>query len=181
MTPDDLAKIMPLAKPRIGAFFTHLCAAMGEFDINTPKRQAAYLAQIGHESGQLRYVREIASGDAYEGRADLGNFEPGDGVRFAGRGLIQITGRHNYHVCSQALFGDDRLVQFPELLEDPELACRSAAWWWSAHGCNELADSGDFVALTRRINGGIRGLADRTALHIAALAVLSTEGRSNHA
>jgi putative chitinase len=173
MTPDDLLKIMPLAKPRIGAFFLPLCDAMAEFQINTPKRQAAFLAQIGHESGQLQYVREIASGEAYEGRADLGNCEPGDGVRFKGRGLIQVTGRYGYHRCSQALFGDDRLVQFPELLEDPELACRSAAWWWKAHGLNELADAGDFLRITKTINGGTNGLADRVALHMVATQVLA--------
>jgi putative chitinase len=90
---------------------------------------------------------------------ELGNVEQGDGRRFAGRGLIQITGRTNYAHCGAALALD--LLGHPELLEDDITAARSAAWWWSHHGCNALADSGNFVALTRRINGGTNGLADR--------------------
>ena len=175
MTPEDLLKIMPYAKPRIAAFFSPLLAAMEEFEINTPARQAAFLAQVGHESGQLRYVCELASGEDYEGRKDLGNTEPGDGVRFKGRGLIQVTGRANYLKCSQALFGDDRLLQFPELLEDPALACRSAGWFWQSHGLNELADGGikEFGFITRKINGGTNGLADRLALFRVAREVLA--------
>jgi putative chitinase len=159
MTPVDLLAIMPFAKSRIAAFFSPLVAAMGEFDINTQARQAAFLAQVGHESGQLRYVRELASGAAYEGRKDLGNIQPGDGIRFKGRGLIQITGRTNYAACGVALGLD--LIARPELLEDPENACRSAGWFWKTHGLNELADSGDQVRVTKRINGGTNGLADR--------------------
>jgi putative chitinase len=173
MTESELLAILPYAKPHIAAFFTPLCNAIKEFDIDSKERQAAFIAQIGHESGQLRYVREIASGEDYEGRKDLGNTEPGDGVRFKGRGLIQITGRANYLHCSQALFSDDRLIQFPELLEDPENACRSAAWWWKAHRLNELADAGNMYQITRVINGGTNGLADRLALYKTAKGVLS--------
>jgi putative chitinase len=171
MTPEDLLKIMPFAKPHIAAFFSPLVDAMEEFEINTPARQAAFLAQIGHESGQLRYVRELASGIAYEGRADLGNAQPGDGVRFKGRGLIQITGRTNYAKCGEALGLD--LVGQPNLLEDPVNACRSAGWFWKTHGLNELADASDFIRITRRINGGTNGLADRQALLERAVGVLS--------
>lgn len=173
MNPDDLLRIMPYAKPRIAAFFTPLCSAMEEYQINTPARQAAFLAQVGHESGQLRYVKELASGAAYEGRSDLGNTEPGDGQRFKGRGLIQITGRGNYLRCSIALFGDDRLIQFPELLEDPTNACRSAGWFWQSHGLNELADAGNFLRITKIINGGTNGFADRSALYVTAKEVLA--------
>lgn len=173
MTEDDLLKIMPYAKPHIAAFFSPLCAAMDEFQINTPARQAAFLAQVGHESGQLEYVRELASGEAYEGRADLGNTETGDGPRFKGRGLIQITGRGNYLRCSVALFNDDRLIQFPELLEDPTNACRSAGWFWQSHGLNELADAGNFLRITKVINGGTNGFADRSALYTTAKEVLA--------
>lgn len=172
MNRADLLKIMPYAVKRVDTFIQPLNAAMQEFQINTPARQAAFLAQIGHESGQLRYVRELASGEAYERRKDLGNTEQGDGVRFKGRGLIQITGRSNYLLCSVALFDDDRLVQFPELLEDPMNACRSAAWFWKSHGLNELADEGNFLRITKVINGGTNGYADRSALYVTAKEVL---------
>lgn len=164
VTLAQLLMVMPHAKARAAAFVEPLNAAMREFYITTEQRIEAFLAQIGHESGQLLYVEEIASGKAYEGRKDLGNVYKGDGVFFKGRGLIQITGRNNYRDCSLALFGDDRLLQFPELLEDPLHACRSAAWFWQKHGLNELADAGNFDRITRRINGGTNGAADRLAL-----------------
>lgn len=171
MNRAQLLRIMPFAKSRVDTFLPHLIAAMKEFHINTPARQASFLAQVGHESGQLRYVKELASGAAYEGRKDLGNTQPGDGVRYKGRGLIQITGRANYAKCGAALGHD--LISQPVLLESPELACRSAAWFWSANGLNELADKGDQVKVTRRINGGINGLADRLALYETAKQVFA--------
>lgn len=155
MTADELKAIMPNAGPRAPGYFAEpLTVAMDEFAINTPTRQAMFLAQVCHESGSLRYVREIASGSAYEGRADLGNTEPGDGPYFKGRGLIQITGRANYAKCAAAL--DLPLMEQPELLEEPENAARSAAWFWKAHGLNETADAGDlpaFYLVSIRING----------------------------
>jgi len=173
MTREDLLAIMPYAKPRIAAFFSPLVDAMDEFEINTPLRQAAFLAQIGHESGQLRYVLELASGAAYEGRKDLGNTQPGDGPRFKGRALLQITGRSNYAKCGAALGLD--LIAHPELLEQPINACRASAWWWKSHGLNELADEGmaGFGVITRRINGGANGMADRLALFSKAQEVLA--------
>lgn len=171
MTLDQLIKIMPYARARAPTFLAPLNAAMAEFGITTPARQASFLAQIGHESGQLRYVRELASGAAYEGRKDLGNSTAGDGVRFKGRGLIQVTGRANYKACAAALGLD--LVTHPELLEQPVNACRSAGWFWMSRGLNELADAGDQVKVTRRINGGTNGLAERLALFDVAKRVLS--------
>lgn len=163
ITATDLAIILPAATgANIDRFWQPLNDTMDEWQINSPVRQAAFLAQIGHESGSLRYVRELASGEAYEGRVDLGNTEPGDGTRFRGRGLIQITGRANYRQCGVALNLD--LIEHPELLEAPENAARSAGWFWSTHGCNEVADSGNFQRLTRRINGGLTGLAERMAI-----------------
>lgn len=174
ITRDQLLTVMPYAAKRIDTFLPHLVATMEEFAINTPDRQAAFLAQVGHESGQLRYVLELASGEDYEGRKDLGNVEDGDGVRFKGRGLIQITGRTNYRACSLALFNDDRLLHFPELLEDPRNACRSAGWYWSSRRLNELADEGlpAFGVITKRINGGLNGTNDRLALYRRAQGVL---------
>jgi putative chitinase len=161
---------MPYAKGRAEKFLAPLNAAMEEFGIDTPARQAAFLAQIGHESAQLRYVRELASGEAYEGRKDLGNTSPGDGVKYKGRGLIQITGKTNYVQMMMAL--DLDCVEHPEVLEEPVNACRSAAWWWNNRGLNQLADKGDFLRITKVINGGTNGLADREALYKAAKNVL---------
>lgn len=171
VTLDQLKEIMPLAGKRSEVFCAPLNAAMVEFGINTPARQAAFLAQVAHESGQLRYVRELASGSAYEGRRDLGNTISGDGPRFRGRGLIQVTGRANYKACGDALGLD--LLDTPELLEQPANASRSAAWFWKTHGLNELADAGDQVRVTRRINGGTNGLAERLAFFETAEKVLA--------
>ena len=171
LNAETLAQIMPYAKAKAALYAPFLDAAMREFDINTPARQASFLSQVGHESGQLRYVRELASGAAYEGRKDLGNTQPGDGERYRGRGLIQITGRANYTAAMMAL--DVDVVEHPELLETPVLACRSAAWFWESHGLNELADTGDQIKVTKRINGGINGLPDRIQLFMGAIKVLS--------
>jgi putative chitinase len=159
------AKINNLTK-----FLTSLNAAMAQFEINTPLRISFFLAQTGHESGNFYYTEELASGKAYEHRTDLGNLKKEalyaahtrgatTGRFYKGRGLIQITGFNNYKACGKALGID--LVNKPELLADPEYAGLSAGWFWSANGCNEIADSGDFKKCTRRINGGYNGLADR--------------------
>ena len=158
----------PLARIRL--FLPHLDKACYRFQINTPLRLAHFLAQIGHESGQLRYVKELASGTAYEGRLDLGNSLPGDGVRYKGRGLIQITGRHNYALVSLAL--DLPLLDNPELLEEPENAALSAGWFWYNRNLNALADSNSFVKITKKINGGTNGMADRQMLLNRAKEVL---------
>lgn len=171
LTADQVVKIMPYAKARATLFIDGINAAMAEFEINTSARQASFLAQIGHESGQLRYVRELASGEAYEMRKDLGNTWPGDGVKFKGRGLIQITGRANYAACGAAL-GLDLLAR-PELLELPVNACRSAGWFWNLKHLNWLADAGDQEKICRRVNGGTNGLADRLALFEVARGVLA--------
>ena len=174
ITLDQLKAIIPCAGSRAGVFVGPLNASMDEFNIDTPRRKAAFLAQVAHESGSLLYVREIASGSAYEGRADLGNTEPGDGVRFKGRGLIQITGRANYRICSKALFGEEKtLLLHPEILEAVVPACRSAAWFWQSHDLNALADLGGFRAITRAINGGFNGYPDRVSLYERAQSVLS--------
>ncbi len=166
ITGAQLQSIMPFAKARIPSFVAPLNGAMHEFHINSPIRQAAFIAQIAHESGELRYVEEIASGIAYEYRKDLGNTQPGDGMKFKGRGLIQITGRNNYHECGKALGVD--LITNPELLETNDLACRSAAWFWASRGLNDRADMGDFERITKRINGGLNGYQERLAYHARA-------------
>lgn len=173
ITGAQLLQIMPSAASRIGFFLAPLNAAMHEFHINSPLRQAAFLAQIAHESGELRYVKELASGKSYEGRGDLGNKQPGDGARFKGRGLFQITGRANYERCGKYFETD--LLSSPELLENAELACRSAGWFWSSKGLNLLADESDFARITRRINGGTNGDNQRNAYYAVALNILGVE------
>ena len=122
-----------------------------------------FLAQIGHESGQLRYTEELASGAAYEGRKALGNTEAGDGVKYKGRGLIQITGRSNYALCGLAL--DLPLLEKPELLKSIPYSVLSAGWFWSNNNLNSYCDKGDFYGLTKRINGGLNGIEDRVLLY----------------
>lgn len=174
ITLEQLQKIMPYAGQRAGVFLRPLNDAMSAFSIDTQRRQAAFLAQIAHESGSLRYVRELADGTAYEGRVDLGNTEPGDGPRFKGRGLIQITGRANYRACSQALYNDGKLLLLhPARLEETVPACRSAGWFWDSRGLNELADTGKFKAITRVINGGVNGYQERVAYYDRAQAALA--------
>ena len=166
MTPEQLAACTGASVARAAQHLPHLVAAMEEFGIDTPARQAAFLAQVGHESAYLVHVREIwgptPAQQRYEGRADLGNTQPGDGSRFRGRGLIQITGRANYAACGKAMGVD--LLGDPAQLERAPLAQRSAAWFWQSKGLNRFADSGDFETLTRRINGGLNGYADRLRL-----------------
>lgn len=151
------------SKRRAALYIAPLTEAMSRFGIDTTARAAAFLAQLMHESGRMLYTIELASGDAYEGRRDLGNLHKGDGRRFKGRGLIQITGRANYRDCTMALYGDERLLETPVLLEKPEGAALSAAWYWASRNLNTLADAGQFGLITRRINGGMNGIADRLA------------------
>ena len=175
VTPAQLVTLYDCAVARASAFAPWLDQAMHDYGIDTPARIAAFLAQIGHESGRLRHTRELWGPTPaqlrYEGRADLGNTQPGDGPRFKGRGLIQITGRANYIMCGEALALD--LINHPELLEKPQHACMSAAWFWATNGLSTLADSGQFDKITQLINGGQNGAADRQALYARALKVLA--------
>lgn len=175
MTPQELAVCTGARIDRAETFLPFLEDAMHEFDIDTPDRQAAFLAQVGHESGGLHWLVEIwgptDTQRRYEARYELGNIAPGDGFKFRGRGLIQLTGRDNYKAAGEAL-GVDLIAQ-PELLGEPALACRSAGWFWKTHGLNELADAGDFERITRRINGGLNGYPERLALYERAKEVFA--------
>ncbi len=180
MTLEQLQQILPDARAQAGVFIGALNSAMANRQVTTARRAAAFIAQIAHESGELRYVRELGS-DQYLSKYDtgplaarLGNTPEadGDGQTYRGRGLIQITGRRNYLACSQALFGDDRLLHQPQLLEQPQWAAESAAWFWQSNGLNELADEDQFTRITRRINGGLNGLQERLQLWARAKAVL---------
>ena len=170
VTVGQLRAVMPnLSQAKAEQYLPHLNRAMAEANITTPQRKAAFLAQLAHESGQLRYMEEIASGAAYEGRRDLGNTQPGDGVRYKGRGPIQLTGRANYRAAGRALGID--LEGNPARAKDPDVAFRIAGWYWSSRNLNTYADAGNFREVTRRINGGYNGLADREAYYRRALNV----------
>ena len=173
MDKATLKKIMPFATDaNIDKFLPHLNDTMATFNIDTPMRQAHFLAQIAHESGSLRYVKEIASGEAYEGRKDLGNVIPGDGVRFKGRGLIQLTGRTNYKLFDDFTRHELDLLNHPDRVERPDLAALVAGWFWNRNKLNELADQDMFLKITRKINGGYNGIEDRQQHLDRAKAVL---------
>lgn len=185
----------------------HLSQAAHRYQIDgNPRRLAAWLATVAHESARLTRVVENLNYSAqglartwparyadmtgqpnatarriarkpedianltYAGRLGNGSAGSGDGWRYRGRGLIQITGRANYEASGAALGLD--LILNPERLEEPYYAAMSAAEWWSRNGCNEIADTGDMAAVTRRVNGGLTGLDDRLKLYSAALGYL---------
>ena len=131
-----------------------------EIDSN-PLRLAHFMAQLAHESCGFVYMEEIASGQAYEGRKDLGNVHPGDGRRYKGRGPIQLTGRANYRAYGRKIGID--LEAHPEIAAVPSLGMLTACLYWHDHGLNALADADDVERITRKINGGVNGLADRKA------------------
>lgn len=208
ITEAQLLRILPNAHPVAGIFVPALNRAMARYDISTPARQAAFLAQVGHESGQLRslseslhykdaervaqlfkygfdlnhngrvdpaevefargYLRnsEKLANRVYGGRYGNGPEASGDGYKYRARGLIGITFRDNYRLCGKAL--GVPLIEQPELLEQPEYAALSAAWFWWDRGLNELADAGLFDSITRKINGGGNGVAERRALWATA-------------
>lgn len=220
ITMQQLLHTLPNAGPVAGVFVPVLNTAMSRYQIVGTKRIAAFIAQVGHESGHLTrlvenlnystdglastwssrfaepdgkggFVKVQVAGKvrnkpntlalsvdrkpeqianiAYGNR--MGNSAPGDGWKYRGRGLIQITGKSNYRACGEALSLD--LIALPGLLEKPQHACMSAAWFWATNGLNTLADAGTFDAITQRINGGQTGVADREALYARALKVLA--------
>lgn len=187
-----LATMPTLQKPRWRALadsmLPHMNAAMQEAEINTPLRVAAFLAQLGHESMDLTRWVEMAhvpvvagcahcasygshaAGAQYEGRRSLGNTARGDGVRFKGRGPIQLTGRSNYRAAGKAL--GEPLETRPALAEEMDVGFRVAAWYWTTRDLNALADKGDIDAVSRKVNGGDNGLEDRRKRYVRALEIL---------
>jgi putative chitinase len=166
MDDKTLARCTGARLDRAQRFAEPLTAAMAEFEINTPSRQAAFLANIGHESGGLHWLVELwgptISQQRYEGRRDLGNLQIGDGFKFRGRGLLQTTGRANYTALSNHLGVD--YVADPERLANPVDAARSAGYFWQSNGLSKFADGGDFLTVVKRINGGYNGLSERQML-----------------
>lgn len=184
LTSVHLQKILGIKKSIADSWLPLINDACKFAEINTPTRVAAFIAQIGHESGCLRYTKEIWGPTDQQLRYEnsslaktLGNTRPGDGIRYLGRGLLQTTGRANYRMTRDKLrkYVGDQVPDFetnPELLEEKKWAAITAALFWKDRGLNRLADSGNFAELTRRINGGYNGLAHRQALYTAALSEL---------
>lgn len=202
VTADQLVEAFELSPANAAKYVDALNEAMWEFDIVTNQQKAMFLAQCCHESGHFRAVSENLNYSAdglkrvfpkyfrtvdpagynrkpekianrvYASRMGNGDEASGDGWRFRGRGLIQLTGKSNYMSCGEDLEVD--LLAHPEYLESPEGAARSAAWFWWQNDLNILADRGDIKACTKKINGGYIGLDDRVELYEAALEVFSS-------
>lgn len=181
LTAQNFRAIVPGLPKNGDVFLQYLLRFMPMYGIDTPLRVAHFISQVGHESGGFRYVREIwgptPAQKRYEGRLDLGNTQIGDGSLFRGRGLVQTTGRANYADVSQHIFKDGRLLTTPQLLEVPEYAVQSACYFWKRNGVSAIADKGanqkTITDVTRKINGGTNGLADRSSRFVIAWKVLS--------
>jgi putative chitinase len=168
---DTFIKLCPYAKNSLLLQkYPYVIQAMERFEINTLERVSAFIAQVLHESGNFRYIEELASGKAYEDRKDLGNLEPRaleiahanhstTGPWFKGHGDIQITGYYNHLACGAAIGVD--AVSNPRVLCTIEYSTLAAAWFWKKHGCNSLADIRDFHRITKVINGGYTHEAER--------------------
>ena len=157
ITIEMIKKLCPTGDYRIiKGFVKNFNRYNGAYGINTKLRAAHFIAQAAHESAHFRTLEEYATGRAYEGRQDLGNVTPGDGVKYKGRGIFQLTGRHNYKK-----FGGILLLNNPELASAPRLSVLTAMEYWGSHSLNDLADIDDVNAVTKRINGGYNGLEDR--------------------
>jgi putative chitinase len=180
ITEQQIRSICPGAPKGVDAYIPYLNKFLSQYKINTPKRIQAFIAQLAQESGQFRYTSELADGKAYEGRKDLGNIHPGDGVKFKGHGLIQVTGRDNHLRCGKALGLD--LINNPLLLTTPQYAVQSACWFWESNGLNEMTDLIDdndqkkaasvFERITRKINGGLTHIIERKAFWEKAKALV---------
>lgn len=179
MERNELVGIMPkIRASKIDTYLKYLNLAMEESQINTPLRQAAFLAQIAHESDELRFMSEIWGPTPAQVRYDppsllskrLGNIKLGDGFRYRGAGPLQLTGRSNYRLAGKALGLD--LEENPDLARTPEVGFRVAAWYWKVHKLNELADISNFDAITKKINGGFNGKLARDSYYVRAKAVL---------
>lgn len=166
MDAPTLARCTGARLDRAQRFVDPLTAAMTEFGIDNRSRQAAFLTNVGHESGGLHWLVELwgptPAQQGYEGRRNLGNTQIGDGFKFRGRGLLQTTGRANYAALSQHLGVD--YVADPDRLAQPVDAARSACYFWQSHNLNQFADGGDFLSVVKAINGGYNGLSERQML-----------------
>lgn len=172
ITPEVLKRIAgaPVNSKIVNGLVEHLPEVLETYNINNKLRIAHFLGQLGIESDHYRTYEEYASGQAYEGRRDLGNVKVGDGRRYKGRGPIQITGRFNYRKYGKKLGVD--LENNPTLAEDPRIGLLIAGQYWYDHGLNQLADQDNGKQITRKINGGYNHLKERLAMTERAKTVL---------
>lgn len=172
MTKEEFIKLVPRNQLMADRYYQPIKDTMNKFNIDTPLRQAHFVAQLLHETGNLQYNQELASGKAYEGRKDLGNIYAGDGERFKGRGLFQLTGRANYKAFGDYIGVD--LIKNPELVAtNPKIGSMVAGWFWNRSNLNKKADNDDILSITRTINGGLNGIADRVEKLKNAKAVIT--------
>ena len=200
LTQDQLAKIIP-GNPYVDHWYHALEQALPDYDINTPKRVASFLAQCAHESGEFRALKEnlnykaeslvrvwpryfpdmataqryahnqeMIANRAYANRMGNGPEESGDGWRFCGRGLIQLTGRNNYQAFADSI--ETNINDVPDYLATFEGAVQSACWFWESNNLNQYADAGDILTMTKKINGGTLGLDDRKKHYEHALQIM---------
>ena len=172
ITKEQLASIWECSADLIHDYeIDEMNSCLGKYEITTASRMRHFLSQTAHESGGGRYKQELASGVAYEGRTDLGNTSPGDGPKYKGAGYIQLTGKYNYSRLSEYL-SDPRVMEGVEYVAE-NLPFTSAGYWWEDNKVNELVDSGaDVLAVTKRVNGGTNGLADRQHYYDICLRVI---------
>ncbi len=162
ITKELLFKMCPTSKDDVVEGVSKYLTKFSDFyDVNTKLRMAHFLAQASHESAHFRTLQEYATGEAYEGRKDLGNTQPGDGKRYKGRGIFQVTGRANYKKYGE-LVGID-LETNPEIASHPDISVKTALEYWRSHNLNKYADLDDIKSITRKINGGYNGLTERVA------------------
>jgi predicted chitinase len=182
ITDSDLQHIMPkLPQAKRELYLPFINKTMEIYEIDTPLRASAFLAQIAHESAELRFMEELwgptEQQKKYEPPSNLatalGNTQLGDGFRYRGRGPIQITGRANYQMYGDKLGID--LVGNPDLVTTPQYAFSTAGLFWKSNGLNELADVQDFISITKRINGGLNGLQERQKYYEIAKNTLSAD------
>lgn len=183
LTKEQLKKIMThVTELNIQKYLDALNNAMEKFEINTPKRQAAFLSQIAVESGELRFDTELPSAangfdfSKYENKKILGNNQPGDGAKYRGRGLLQLTGRDNYFHFSKKLKEvgiDVDLILEPELAKRPDISVIIACQYFIDRKINELADTGDITEVCKKVNGGLNGINARINFYNKAISVLS--------
>lgn len=161
ITKKQLAYIWNISESSISDLVINdLNSCLERFQINTPSRMRHFIAQISHESGAGGWMKEIASGDAYEWRGDLGNTQPGDGRKYKGAGFIQLTGRANYFAFSKFM-NDPKIMDGVDYVAS-KYPATSAGFWWYNNNMNSLCDRGSNVeTITRRVNGGLNGLQDR--------------------
>ena len=202
-TVEQVRELVPKAIGGPDAWYDALAEALPQYDINTVERVAAFIAQCAHESGGFSVLEEnlnykaatlsklwpqrfpagvaeqyagkpeMIANKTYGGRMGNGPEESGEGYKFRGRGILQLTGKDNYKACSQTLFQDNTLLDDPDLLLDPYYAIHSACWFWNKNKLNQFADAGDLTTLTKRINGGTIGLEDRIHHYNHAVEVLA--------